>query len=123
MGLVTLVFSQPDALSNVAMLLLDVFPILTGLDCGYLADPANGQVHISAPTYGHTATYSCNTCYNLVGDSTRFCSIIGEWSGSAPTCQSRTTEPSHFFHMCIYKSNITISVCILNWGKSERAPQ
>ena len=35
-------------------------------------DPANGQVnHTAGTTMGQTATYSCNTGYNLVGDSTR----------------------------------------------------
>ena len=29
-----------------------------------------------------------NTGYNLVGDSTRTCQAIGQWSGSVPTCQS-----------------------------------
>ena len=33
------------------------------------------------------ATYSCNTCYNLVGNSTRTCQATGNWSENAPTCQ------------------------------------
>ena len=58
------------------------------MDCGSLTDPANGQVDLTAgTTFGQTATYSCNTGYNLVGDSTRTCQATGEWSGSAPTCE------------------------------------
>ena len=38
-------------------------------------------------TLGQNATYSCNTGYNLVGDSIRTCQRTGNWSGSAPTCQ------------------------------------
>ena len=57
-------------------------------DCGALSNPANGQVNTSGTTFGQTATYSCNTGYNLVGDSTRMCQANGDWSGSAPTCQS-----------------------------------
>ena len=58
------------------------------VDCGSVTDPANGQVsHTSGTTFGQTATYSCNTGYNLVGDSTRICQATGQWSGSAPTCQ------------------------------------
>ena len=58
------------------------------MDCGSLTDPANGQVDLtSGTTFGQTATYSCNTGYNLVGDSTRTCQATGEWSGSTPTCQ------------------------------------
>ena len=57
------------------------------MDCGSLTDPANGQVsHTSGTTFGQTATYNCNTGYNLVGDSTRTCQAVGVWSGSAPTC-------------------------------------
>ena len=58
------------------------------MDCGSLNDPGNGSVnHTSGTTFGQTITYSCNTGYNLVGDSTRTCQATGEWSGSAPTCE------------------------------------
>ena len=62
------------------------------MDCGSLTDPANGQVdHTAGTTLGQTATYSCNTGYNLVGDSTRTCQATGEWSGSEPTCAGTIT--------------------------------
>ena len=65
----------------------DVFLILTVVDCGNLTDIANGQVdHTAGTTFKQTATYSCNTGYNLVGDSIRTCQAIGNWSGSASTC-------------------------------------
>ena len=58
------------------------------MDCGNLTDPDNGSViHSAGTTLGQTATYSCDTGYNLVGNSTRTCQAIGNWSGSAPTCQ------------------------------------
>ena len=58
------------------------------MDCGSLTDPANGQVDLtSGTTFGQTVTYSCNTGYNLVGDSTHTCQATGEWSGSVPTCE------------------------------------
>ena len=58
------------------------------MDCGSLTDPANGRVdHTVGTSLGETATYSCNTGYNLVGNSTRTCQATGEWNGSAPTCQ------------------------------------
>ena len=64
-----------------------VFLSLTAVDCGNLTDPANGQVnHTTGTTFRQTATYSCNTGYNLVGNSTRTCQASGNWSGSAPTC-------------------------------------
>ena len=75
---------------QVTLILHDVrIIILTAVDCDNLTDPANGQVdHTTGTTFGQTATYSCNTGYNLVGDSTRTCQATGEWSGSAPTCES-----------------------------------
>ena len=61
--------------------------ISTVVDCGSLTDPANSQVDLtSRTTFNQTATYSCNTGYNLTGDSTRTCQATGNWSGSAPTC-------------------------------------
>ena len=58
------------------------------MDCGALSNPANGQVSRTAgTTFGQTATYNCNTGYNLVGGSSRTCQATGEWSGNAPTCQ------------------------------------
>ena len=61
--------------------------LLTAMNCDNLTDPTNGQVnHTAGTTLGQTATYSCNTGYNLVGGSIRTCQAMG-WSGSAPTCQ------------------------------------
>ena len=58
------------------------------VDCVNLTDPANGQVdHTAGTPFGQTATYRCNTGYNLVGDSIHTCQATGEWSGSAPTCK------------------------------------
>ena len=64
------------------------FLILSVVDCGTLTNPANGQVNHTAGTiFGRTATYSCNTGYNLVGDNTCTCEATGAWPGSVPTCQ------------------------------------
>ena len=65
----------------------NVFLLSTAVDCDTLSDPANGQVSTTGTTFGETATYSCNTGYDLVGDSTRTCGAAGNWSGSAPICQ------------------------------------
>ena len=65
-----------------------MFLSLTAVDCGSLPDPANGRVdHTAGTSLGQTANYRCNTGYNLVGNSTRTCQPIGNWSLSAPTCQ------------------------------------
>ena len=79
----------------------DVFLILTAVDCGNLSDPANGSVtHTAGTTLGQTATYSCNTGYNLVGDSTRTCQATGNWSGSAPTCQGMLLHSVYLWSFC-----------------------
>ena len=86
--------TEPAAMSCNAIMassrcnnLHDVFLISTGVDCGTLPDPADGQVnHTAGTTFGQTATYSCNTGYSLVGDGTRTCQATGNWSGSTPTC-------------------------------------
>ena len=73
------------------------------MDCGNLTAPANGQVDLtSGTTFGQTATYSCNTGYNLVGDSTRTCQATGEWSGSVPTCQGVLLKGNLNLLMCTY---------------------
>lgn len=39
--------------------------------------------------YQSVATYECEEGYNLVGDMTRECQASGEWSNSAPQCESK----------------------------------
>ncbi len=61
------------------------------IDCGSLANPVNGQVMVTNTTYNSIATYSCNTGYLEVGGTTsRSCQDDGNWSASAPTCQSKS---------------------------------
>ena len=55
-----------------------IFLLLTAKDCGTLSNPAKGHVSHTGTTYGKTATYSCNTGYDLEGTSTRTCQSIQE---------------------------------------------
>ena len=55
-------------------------------NCGALTGPTNGSVSAPTTTYGATATYSCNTGFNVVGTATRTCLDTGTWGGSAATC-------------------------------------
>ncbi|XP_064401973.1 uncharacterized protein LOC135347821 isoform X2 [Halichondria panicea] len=57
------------------------------VDCGALPNPANGQVVLFSTVLGSTATYSCNTGFDLVGFTTRFCQADSTWSGAEPSCQ------------------------------------
>ena len=54
-------------------------------ECPYLVDPDNGNVDYQTQE-GSTATYTCDTGYQLDGTPTRTCQSDGTWSGSAPTC-------------------------------------
>ena len=82
---------------------------LAVVDCGNLSDPANGQVdHTAGTTFGQTATYSCNTGYNLVGDNTRTCQASGNWSGSAATCQGMSLKGDLSNFICACAQHITI---------------
>ena len=64
-----------------------MFPVV---DCGDLEDPANGEVSVSGTTVNSVATYSCNTGYTLTGDNMRMCLETGLWSGSEPSCTSKS---------------------------------
>ena len=116
----SLSFSQPSTHCSVLIVssgrrnLHDIFLILIVVDCSSLTDPANGSFTHTSGTFGQTATYSCNTGYTLVGDSTRTCQTTGNWSGSAPSCEGVLLKWSLSFHMCIYTINASICTRILS---------
>ena len=57
--------------------------------CPALMDPDNGQVELFDMVFGSTATYSCDTGYNLNGSVSRMCMAGGQWSEGDPLCQSK----------------------------------
>ncbi len=56
--------------------------------CPPLTDPDNGMVNVLNNNFGTVANYTCNTGYMLTGDVIRVCEVTGDWSGTAPTCDS-----------------------------------
>ena len=58
--------------------------------CPSLPDPTNGRVNVQGNRPGNRASYTCNSGYELVGQSTRTCQNNGQWSGDAPTCESNS---------------------------------
>ena len=58
----------------------------TGIDCGSLLSPTNGQISVSSTTVGSTASYTCSSGYNLSGATVRTCQANGQWNGTAPVC-------------------------------------
>ncbi len=64
----------------------------TGI-CSDLPSLTNGMISYNADggirLVDSTATHSCDNGYALAGVSVRTCGSDGEWSGSAPVCQSK----------------------------------
>ena len=57
------------------------------MDCGDLSDIPDGEVDYTSSTVGSTATYTCNTGFELVGQ--RSCQSSGIWEGTVPSCQRK----------------------------------
>ena len=57
--------------------------------CPILSNPSNGRVTQQESRPGARVTYVCNTGYELVGLFSRICQNNGQWSGDAPTCESK----------------------------------
>ena len=62
--------------------------LLSVVQCPVLAAPANGQLKSANRNYGGIATFSCNTGYQLQGNSDRQCLANGAWSEQDNTCLS-----------------------------------
>ena len=54
--------------------------------CSELSSPVNGEVTWTGLTTGSTATYTCDSDYQLIGNQTRTCQNTGVWSGRNSTC-------------------------------------
>ena len=76
---------------NISILLHVVWLLISpAVVCSTLTQPTNGDVNLTGTTLGQRATYTCDSGYNLVGNSTRMCQATGAWSGSEPTCSSES---------------------------------
>ena len=60
--------------------------------CPVLFDPSNGHVDVTTLAAGGTATYTCDSGFRLSasGSNPLVCSSEGNWSGSGPTCLSKS---------------------------------
>ena len=48
-------------------------------------------------TFGHSAIYSCNPGYTMLGAPNRVCNFDGTWTGVVPTCSKYM-----FIFVCVY---------------------
>ena len=55
------------------------------------------MVTIRIGNFGSNASYTCETGYMLNGDMTRMCQDNGDWSGTAPTCDSTLNYIALYF--------------------------
>ena len=61
---------------------------LSNAECPNLTDPANGRlVIITGNSVDYTATYLCNSGFELVGAQTLTCQADVIWSDRPPTCE------------------------------------
>ena len=63
--------------------------VVAVVDCGVLPAPRNGQVEMSGTSVADKASYSCNSGFMLMGSRMRSCLDNGQWSETAPTCESK----------------------------------
>ena len=68
--------------------------MILAVQCPALSDPENGAVTTTGTGVGDTATYTCNSGFEISGSDTRTCQSNGEWSGSAPTCEGNLITTS-----------------------------
>ena len=84
------IFFNLSPLTNSSPCKLLIIYFSAAVDCGPLDDPENGTVFHFGTTFGSFASYSCVNGFAVVGNIFRTCLASGNWSGSAPTCQSKT---------------------------------
>ncbi|ELU05207.1 hypothetical protein CAPTEDRAFT_227166 [Capitella teleta] len=63
--------------------------------CGPPPRLRNSRIRASGVTFGKTASYECSEGYTLQRPSTLKCESDGKWVGPYPSCQPRSTCPSH----------------------------
>ena len=55
--------------------------------CPTLGNPTNGVAGLSGTSVGDTATYTCDSGYELVGLPVLTCQDDGTWDNSPPICR------------------------------------
>ncbi|CAL1545259.1 unnamed protein product [Lymnaea stagnalis] len=68
------------------------YPSCLLVQCPQLGELRFGTVASTSNDYGSSATFSCNTGYNLVGVQQVECLSAGAWSAAMPSCQIVTCQ-------------------------------
>ena len=67
--------------------LVQLFHLFVTVLCPDLDNPINGTVSQSGNSEGDTATYTCDSGYELVGHQVLNCQANGTWDTSPPICR------------------------------------
>lgn len=62
---------------------------LSVIRCGYVGSISNGNVTVTKSSYNGTASFECDTGYEMIGVSQRICQLNGKWSERNPECVSK----------------------------------
>ncbi|XP_065195313.1 sushi, von Willebrand factor type A, EGF and pentraxin domain-containing protein 1-like [Sycon ciliatum] len=62
-------------------------PTCVGVVCPSPGTPTDGSQDLDGLEYQDSATYSCDTGFSLVGQTTAVCTQHGNWSSQVPTCK------------------------------------
>ncbi len=85
--------------------------------CGDPPTIPNGSRTFTVTTFGGTATYTCNTGYQLSGSSTVTCQASGSWS-TVPTCR-KNLDHNHQFSD--FNNSCKYLYSYLLWHPSEHS--
>lgn len=90
--------------SNVSMIVLSNFLIVSAVDCGRPNEIENGRVIVVNDTtlYGGSAEYHCIPKYQRIGQFLRKCMEDGKWSGDEPRCESKNIQIHHKIFLMTY---------------------
>ncbi len=58
------------------------------VNCTTLVAPDNGTISGDSVSFQSEVTYSCDVGFIFSGDTSRMCQADGNWTGSAPVCNS-----------------------------------
>ncbi len=83
--------------------MLSWFPVV---NCPALDQPDNGILTGNSVTFGFEVTYTCNTGYTLSGAATRVCQADGNWTGSAPVCNSKSSYKDASFFVFFFSFSL-----------------
>ena len=72
--------------------------------CGDLSNPEDGTVTVMGTTPDSTATYECNSGFQLEGSMVLICGADGEWSPAPPVCQR--CETTTYTYSCAPNSKM-----------------